>query len=653
MTPEKIPYLPPPGGVPKRRPAPVPRKKAEAAQPPAAKLRVALCAWEIGRLRSGFGTKVGGLGGVVEELPAELVKAAAEQGLSLEIELLSPCFAHYDRSGLRPLPLRPPARIEGTPFAFEVYEHVFTDQVAWPDGTRRLVDIKSLYFWDPGQLGWTGARAVYPNDPWMMMKLSAAVCQGMAWYIRQGGFQTVHLHDAHVALIPLYLGEDFLSEIPVHLTLHNASYQGVCHIIGGGYETIDRLDLPGARLFHEYFDYFDGLNATKACMLKVHRHGGRITTVSGDLQGTWGYAAELRESYDELKRRARLQKGAPPAEIFHPNRGLDLFEKIPVAGISNGLASKNWPQHMPELRAEHLRELQAKSATPIFSDPAVQAEMLARDHDFDLERLERKQELRRLLHREAFGHDIWGYPAIFCAVGRMSEQKNFRAIAAVMERVLAFDPQARFAMLASADDGEKGVESWFFSLAQRHKGRVYFNNTFNQPLSKLILAGSDFVMIPSRFEPCGLVDYEAALLGTLPIVRAVGGLTKVRHCGYLYDWLDIGDFDGECHAFFGAIQEALRVFRHDYPGHVRRMRAAMATDASWDRSAAQYVELYRYGLWAKRWRRSETIAGFVKELGPDLELFHRFLAPGQGQYADLRDLALKQALDEAALGGRR
>jgi len=612
------------------------------------KLRVALCSWEIGRLSSGFGTKVGGLGGVVEELCAELAAAAARQDLDLDVEILSPCFAHYDRSRLHRLPLRPPAVIEGTAFEFEVYEHVFTDSAEWPDGKSRSVDIKSVYFWDPGQLGWTGARAVYPNDPWMMLKLNAAVSQAMAGYIRQGNFQTVHLHDCHVALVPFYLGDELLSEVPIHLTFHNASHQGVCHVIGGGYETLDLLNLPGAKLFHEYFDYFDGVNPAKACMLKVHRNGGRITTVSGDLQGTWGYAAELRESYDALRRRAWRQKGALPVEVFHPNRGLDLFEKIPVAGITNGLAAKNWPRHMPELRAAHLREIQGRRTGPLFAEPAVQARMLERDHDFDGGRLERKQELRRLLYREAFGHDMSGYPALFCAVGRMSEQKNFRAIAAIMERVLALDPQARFVVLASADDGEKDVESLFFSLAERHRGRVYYNNTFNQPLSKLILAGSDFVLIPSRFEPCGLVDYEAALLGTLPIARAIGGLTKSRHCGYFYDWLDVGDFTGECGAFFDSIREALRVFRDDYPGHLRRVAAAMATDASWKKSADQYVELYRYGLLAKRWRKAGSISEFIAELGEDRELFRRFLAPGRDQYADLRELALKQALEGAA-----
>ena len=56
------------------------------------KLRVAMPAWEIGRVSSGLGAKIGGLGVIVEELPPELVKAAAKMGIELEIETLSPCF---------------------------------------------------------------------------------------------------------------------------------------------------------------------------------------------------------------------------------------------------------------------------------------------------------------------------------------------------------------------------------------------------------------------------------------------------------------------------------------------------------------------------------------------------------------------------------
>jgi hypothetical protein len=58
------------------------------------KIRVAMPAWEIGRVSSGLGTKIGGLGVIVEELPAELVRAAAKKEIDLEVVTLTPCFAH-------------------------------------------------------------------------------------------------------------------------------------------------------------------------------------------------------------------------------------------------------------------------------------------------------------------------------------------------------------------------------------------------------------------------------------------------------------------------------------------------------------------------------------------------------------------------------
>src|SRR5262245_24535894 len=123
------------------------------------KMRVAIAAWEIGRVGTGLGAKIGGLGVIIEELPAELVKAAARQGIELEIEILSPCFAHYEVSQLTKLELQLPANLDGRTFAFEVYEHIF------PDGQ------KVLYFWDEWQLSWTHATAIYPDDPQVGLRL--------------------------------------------------------------------------------------------------------------------------------------------------------------------------------------------------------------------------------------------------------------------------------------------------------------------------------------------------------------------------------------------------------------------------------------------------------------------------------------------------
>ena len=192
----------------------------------------------------------------------------------------------------------------------------------------------------------------------------------------------------------------------------------------------------------------------------------------------------------------------------------------------------------------------------------------------------------------------------------------------------------------------------FAQLAGRYPERVYFNNTFNQPLSKLILAGGDFCLVPSRFEPCGLVDYEASLLGNIVIGRATGGLTKVRHCAYLYEWLDISDRASEAAAFFGQIAAAIDTYRGNPARHAALIQAAMAINASWEYSARQYIDMYRYGLLAKQWyqARQKLIARFTHALAQERELFATFFTPGRQEYGDRLDWELKAALDKTLDG---
>src|SRR4029077_14578964 len=154
-------------------------------------------------------------------------------------------------------------------------------------------------------------------------------------------------------------------------------------------------------------------------------------------------------------------------------------------------------------------------------------------------------------------------------------------------------------VLAAAPEEDlsgRATEAAFAQYAARYPDRVYFNRAVNQALSRLILAGGDFCLIPSRFEPCGLVDYEASLLGNVVIGRATGGLTKVRHCAYLYEWLYISDRAGEAAAFCAQIATAINTYRHDPTRHTAYIQMAMAINASWEYSARQYVDMYRYGL---------------------------------------------------------
>jgi glycogen synthase len=289
---------------------------------------------------------------------------------------------------------------------------------------------------------------------------------------------------------------------------------------------------------------------------------------------------------------------------------------------------------------------------PLFANPTTQRQMLAYDHTFDAQHLEVKTELKRLLHLEAFGTEPAWDPILLTAVGRLVEQKNLGLVVDIVERTLVYDAGTKFIILAAAPDGDdvgKGTEAAFAQLAGRYPERVFFNHTFNQLLAKLILAGGDFCLVPSRFEPCGLVDYEASLLGNIVIGRATGGLTKVRHCAYLYEWLDISDRAGEAATFFGQIAAAIATYRGNPARHAAMIRTAMAINASWEHSARQYIDLYRYGLLAKRWykARQKLIAHFTQALAQERELFATFFMPGRQEYGDRCDWELKTALDQA------
>lgn len=607
------------------------------------KMRVAIPAWEIGRVESGLGAKIGGLGGVIEELPVELVKAAAKQNTDLEIEILSPCFGHYDRRKLTKVDIQPSITINGETFELVVYEYLF------PDG------LKVVYFWDEWQLNWTHANSIYPSDPLAAFKLFGVINQAMARYIEAKKFDTVHLHDYHVGLIPFYLNEEFLANLSLHFTIHNATYQGRTRLSEDGVTLLNRLGLPGEQLFYKYFEFFGELNPMKACLLKVHESGGKITTVSGDIEGTWGYAAELKESHEKIWEKAQAQKGSPPGQVFVPNQHLNLFEKLPIVGITNGMSDQNRPENLPELKVAHLQAIQKRRGanSPLFTNPTTQTEMLAKDHNFDLNHLEVKAELRRLLHLEAFGHEPHNNAILFTGVGRLVSQKNFALVADVIERVFGYDDGAKFIILAAASPGDnagQALESKFFQLAARYPHRVYFNNTFNKPLSKLILTGGDFCLIPSRFEPCGLVDYEASLVGNIVVGRATGGLNKVRHCAYLYEWLDVSDYWGEANAFYYQIKFAIDNYRHHSVHHERLIELAMTVDASWDNSADQYVHMYRYGHLVKQWKekRYEAIGNFIKKLGKDRDLFTIYFSPAQGEFSDDLDWRLRATLDNVA-----
>jgi starch synthase len=173
-------------------------------------------------------------------------------------------------------------------------------------------------------------------------------------------------------------------------------------------------------------------------------------------------------------------------------------------------------------------------------------------------------------------------------VGRLAEQKGIDLVAVVLARLGARDVQ-----LVVLGSGQRSLESVFVRASRDHPERVAARIGFDEGLAHRIEAGADLFLMPSRFEPCGLNQMYSLRYGTVPVVRAVGGLEdtvedhdgKDRGTGFKFR-------DYHPSALWGALGRALDAYRNRaaWQGIMRR---GMAQDFSWDRSAAEYEALYR------------------------------------------------------------
>ena len=143
-------------------------------------------------------------------------------------------------------------------------------------------------------------------------------------------------------------------------------------------------------------------------------------------------------------------------------------------------------------------------------------------------------------------------------------------------------------------------QTWLTRILMRRAADAWRNGVrigFDESLAHLVEGGADMFLMPSRYEPCGLNQMYSLRYGTVPIVRAVGGLADTvrdygpgvrRATGFVFR-------DYSSTALLDAIQRALRLFE-DRPRWRALQLAGMAEDHSWDRSAAEYVKIYDRAL---------------------------------------------------------
>lgn len=168
-------------------------------------------------------------------------------------------------------------------------------------------------------------------------------------------------------------------------------------------------------------------------------------------------------------------------------------------------------------------------------------------------------------------------------VSRFAHQKGFDLLRPLFDELLGWLDVSIIAL----GSGESSIEDMFHFFANKYPDRMIFWRGYNNPLAHRIEAGSDFFLMPSRYEPCGLNQMYSLRYGTLPIVRATGGLddTIEGETGFKFWRFDSWDL-GEC------LRYALGVYGD--PDRLDLMRrTAMAKDFSWQASAKKYSALYR------------------------------------------------------------
>jgi len=180
---------------------------------------------------------------------------------------------------------------------------------------------------------------------------------------------------------------------------------------------------------------------------------------------------------------------------------------------------------------------------------------------------------------------------IITFIGRLAREKGADLLPNLIRTSIHSGIQANFLILGT---GDPGLHHAFQHLKHEYQGRFDVALEYNEGLARLLYAGSDFIFMPSRVEPCGLNQMYACRYGTIPIVRSVGGLRDSIP--------DIGEIDGSGRGirfdYFSiedamlAVYRATEVFRNKAALKKIRNRI-MNVDFSWEKSAGDYIDIYK------------------------------------------------------------
>ncbi len=342
----------------------------------------------------------------------------------------------------------------------------------------------------------------------------------------------VHANDWQTALVPV-----FINTVEWAKPLHGAASVYTIHNLAyQGVTDRGALFLTGLGPEHDNsneFEHFGTLNLTKAAIV----HSTLVTTVSPT------YAEEIRT----------------PA-FGHGLDGVLRSRGGDLVGIVNGIDAEEWsPSRDPHLAAR-------------FSGSNLRGKAICKAE----------------LQKEA---DLPVRPEVplFGLVARLVAQKGIDVLAQALHRILDLDLQ-----LVVLGTGDPDAEAFFAQVADERSDRFRAWLQFDNGRAHRVEGGCDFFLMPSRFEPCGLNQLYSLAYGTLPIVRATGGLADTVRSyseatgsgtGFAFHDLTPG-------ALFDTVGWAVSTWYHRRP-HIEAMRReAMAEDFSWQHAAREYETLY-------------------------------------------------------------
>ncbi len=340
----------------------------------------------------------------------------------------------------------------------------------------------------------------------------------------------IHCHDWHTALTANYFEQDYkkyekLENIKTVFTIHNIGFQAPYD-----HRFISELDFDAGK--SEIPDLMAAGYAKLNSMRRGILYSDQITTVSST------YAKEIMskeygEGLDPLLREVRSK----------------------VVGILNGLDYDDYDSFTDENLAFKYRK----------------GEWVSRQQN-------------KLYLQDKFALKKGAEFPMFGLSYRLTPQKGLDLIVETIETIIQeFDAQ-----LIVNGDGDAEYKTFFLELSKQYPDNVGINLNYDEKLPRQIFAGCDFLLHPSKFEPCGIVQMEAMAYGCIPIVRKVGGLADTVTDGE--NGFTFTEFKGN--SLLVTLARAVEAFKHKEVITALRM-SCMKEDFSWEVAAERYLRIYK------------------------------------------------------------